>query len=131
MWFYRDVLASIVGRLNAAPRRHPRRSACRRQLAENPRDRVSGFRVLQLMPGIGATTAKGILEQLEATAGAASLADVRVPPRTAEPWAGFVPLLELFQRGTAGWPAEIEAVRLWYEPHLERRYEDEAVRPAT
>ena len=32
------------------------------------------------------------------------------------------------QRGTAGWPAEIEAVRLRYEPHLERRYEDAAVR---
>ena len=25
------------------------------RFAENPRDRVSGFRVLQLMPGIGAT----------------------------------------------------------------------------
>ena len=35
------------------------------RFAENPRDRVSGFRVLQLMPGIGATTAEGILDQLE------------------------------------------------------------------
>ena len=35
------------------------------------------------------------------------------------------------QRGTAGWPAEIEAARLWYEPHLERRYEEPRSAPAT
>ena len=98
------------------------------RFAENPRDRVSGFRVLQLMPGIGEATAEGILDQLETMAGAASLAEVRVPPRAAEHWAAFVQLFELLQRGTAGWPAEIEAARLWYEPHLERRYEDAAVR---
>ena len=98
------------------------------RFAENPRDRVSGFRVLQLMPGIGATTAEGILDQLETMAGDASLAEVRVPPRAAEHWAALVQLLELLRRGTAGWPAEIEAARLWHEPHLERRYEDAAVR---
>ena len=80
---------------------------------------MSGFRVLQLMPGIGATTAEGILDQLEITIGDASLAEVRVPPRAAEHWAAFVQVFERLQRGTAGWPAEIEAVRLWYEPHLE------------
>ena len=37
-------------------------------------------------------------------------------------------LFELLQRGTAGWPAEIEAARLWYEPHLERLHEDAGVR---
>ena len=83
------------------------------RFAENPRDRVSGFRVLQLMPGIGEVTAEDILDQLETMAGAASLAEVRVPPRAAEQWAAFVQLFELLQRGTDGWPAEIEAVRLW------------------
>ena len=65
------------------------------RFAENPRDRVSGFRVLQLMPGIGATTAEGILDRLDAMAGAAPLGDLRVPPRAAEPWAAFVQLFEL------------------------------------
>ena len=32
-------------------------------------------------------------------AGAASLAEVRVPPRAAEHWAAFVQLFELLQRG--------------------------------
>ena len=42
------------------------------RFAENPRDRVSGFRVLQLMQGIGAVTAEAILDQVETMAGAAS-----------------------------------------------------------
>ena len=33
------------------------------RFADNPRDRVSGFRVLQLMPGIGPATAEGILDR--------------------------------------------------------------------
>ena len=98
------------------------------RFAENPRDRVSGFRVLQLMPGIGATTAEGILDRFEAMAGAASLGDLRVPLTGRRAWAAFVPLFELLQRGRAGWPAEIEAARLWYEPHLERLHEDAGVR---
>ena len=89
---------------------------------------MSGFRVLQLMPGIGATTAEGILDRLDAMAGTASLGDFRVPPRAAEPWAAFVQLFELLQRGRAGWPTEIEVARLWYEPHLERLHEDAGVR---
>ena len=34
------------------------------RFAENPRDRVSGFRVLQLLPGIGPATAADILDRL-------------------------------------------------------------------
>jgi DNA helicase-2/ATP-dependent DNA helicase PcrA len=30
----------------------------------------------------------------------------------------------------AGWPAEVEAVRQWYEPHLERIHDDGAARKA-
>ena len=32
--------------------------------------------------------------------------------------------------GKAGWPAEIEHARRWYEPHLERIHEDASVRQA-
>ena len=34
----------------------------------------------------------------------------------------------LVQTKAAGWPAEIEHVCHWYEPHLERQYEDAGVR---
>jgi DNA helicase-2/ATP-dependent DNA helicase PcrA len=99
------------------------------RFADNPRDRVSGFRVLQLMPGIGPATAEDILTGLDTAAGAAAaLAAVCAPRQSAEHWSAFVQLFELLRRGTAGWPAEIGAVRSWYEPHLERLYEDAAVR---
>ena len=38
------------------------------RFAENPRDRVAGFRVIQLMPGIGPATAAKALDQIAATA---------------------------------------------------------------
>jgi DNA helicase II / ATP-dependent DNA helicase PcrA len=42
----------------------------------------------------------------------------------------FVNLLQRLQRGGAGWPAEMEYARRWYEPHLERIHEDAAMRHA-
>src|SRR5207248_11193709 len=46
-------------------------------------------------------------------------------------WAGFVATLQQLRPGSgSGWPAEIECVRLWYEPHLERMHEDASVRLA-
>ena len=38
---------------------------------ENPNDRVAGFRVLKLLPGIGPTTAAKVQDQVEAAAGTA------------------------------------------------------------
>ena len=34
------------------------------RFAENPRDRVAGFRLLQLMPGVGPTTAQRVLDRM-------------------------------------------------------------------
>ena len=65
---------------------------------------MSGFRVLQLMPGIGEVTAEDILDQLDTMAGAASLADVRMS-RGAEHWADFARLFDLLRAGTMGWPS--------------------------
>ena len=46
------------------------------RFAENPRDRVAGSRVLELLPGIGEATAESILASLDAASGeAAALAD--------------------------------------------------------
>ena len=37
-------------------------------------------------------------------------------------------MFALLRRGAAGWPAEIEAARVWYAPYLEEIHEDAAVR---
>ncbi len=101
------------------------------RLAQNPTDRVAGFRVLQFLPGIGPGTAGRIMEAMRGSLDPAlALPGFRVPQRAALDWPGFVELYGTLRRGAAGWPAELAAVRLWYEPQLERLHEDAAVRRA-
>src|SRR5690606_38182125 len=44
-------------------------------------------------------------------------------------WQGFVELFSSL-RSRSGWPSDLEHVRLWYEPHLERIHEDATMRRA-
>jgi DNA helicase-2/ATP-dependent DNA helicase PcrA len=101
------------------------------RFAENPRDRVAGFRVLQLLPGIGPSAATTIVESmasaLDETMG---LARYRPPQRAADDWPGFVDMFSQLRAGSGKWPADLEQVRLWYEPHLERMHEDATTRRA-
>jgi DNA helicase-2/ATP-dependent DNA helicase PcrA len=99
------------------------------RFAENPRDRVAGFRVTQLLPGIGPANAAKILDRLAAPDPAAMLVTY-APPRASAEWKDFVSLFDALFRRVAGWPAELEQVRRWYEPHLERLHDDAAVRAA-
>jgi DNA helicase-2/ATP-dependent DNA helicase PcrA len=96
--------------------------------AENPRDRVAGFRVLQLLPGVGPATASGILDRGADVMGA--LAETPTPGRAGSDWTAFAALMGRLARRTAGWPAEIAELRSWYEPHLERIHDDAAMRLA-
>jgi DNA helicase-2/ATP-dependent DNA helicase PcrA len=100
--------------------------ACLR-FAENLRDRVAGFRVLQLLPGIGPAKAGHILD---AGADANALAELRAPGVERAEWQAFAEMMRHLALRLAAWPAEIEAVRRWYEPHLERRHEDAPSRKA-
>ncbi|WP_184006295.1 MULTISPECIES: ATP-dependent helicase [unclassified Paraburkholderia] len=106
--------------------------------AENPRDRVAGFRVVQLLPGVGPATAAKVLDDIVAradggdpvsTAGSV-LAAFAAPARTQEDWHPFVKLMSSVYDRQTPWPAEFEMVRRWYEPHLERNHEDAAIRHA-
>ena len=52
------------------------------RFVENPRDRVAGFRLMQLMQGVGPTSAQRVLEHMAASADPiASLVDAPSPPR--------------------------------------------------
>jgi DNA helicase-2/ATP-dependent DNA helicase PcrA len=98
------------------------------RFVENPRDRMSGFRLLQLLPGIGPTSAGNLLDKISANAEPlAGLAAQPAPPKAREDWKAFAGLVDrLSQR--PGWPVEMEFARTWYEPHLERIHEDARVR---
>jgi DNA helicase-2/ATP-dependent DNA helicase PcrA len=97
--------------------------------AENLRDRVSGFRVIQLLPGAGPATAARLLDRLtETNHPLEALAGFQPPKACAEDWLGFADTLRLVRGNAAGWPTELELVCRWYKPHLERLYEDSRTR---
>jgi DNA helicase-2/ATP-dependent DNA helicase PcrA len=95
--------------------------------AENPRDRVAGFRVLQLLPGIGPGIAGKVLDTLnDAPRPFDALAALPAPARS-EGWEGLVEVaVDLSQ--SRDWPTAFSRARLWYEPILEEAHEDAAVR---
>ncbi len=101
------------------------------RLAENPGDRVAGFRVLQLMPGIGPTTAGRLLESIaERLEPCEVIREFRPPAATQEDWPAFVDLFVRLRSSQASWPADLGDVRAWYEPHLERLHADAQIRRA-
>jgi DNA helicase-2/ATP-dependent DNA helicase PcrA len=99
--------------------------------ARNPRDRVSGFRAIQLVAGIGPKTATRVLDHMmSAPPGCALLAEQPVPPGTEDSWLEFVTLREALASSRAAWPAPLEQACRWYEAQLERFFEDARVRLA-
>jgi DNA helicase-2/ATP-dependent DNA helicase PcrA len=78
------------------------------RFAQNPRDRVAGFRLMQLIPGVGPSSAHHILEQMAGQADPLSaLSDIPAPPRAGEDWNAFVETLQQLQTGGAGCPRKV------------------------
>src|SRR4051812_11282101 len=101
------------------------------RLAENPRDRVAAFRALQLLPGIGPTSAGRLLDCIgQGHELCAALRGFRPPAAAQADWPAFTGLMERLRSGQSTWPGDMDAARLWYEPHLERLHADARVRRA-
>lgn len=101
------------------------------RFAQNPRDRVAGFRLLKMIPGIGSQTAGRILDAITADPEPLmALAEIPAPPKSGKDWLSFLKLLEGLRKAGAGWPADIAQARDWYEPHLDRIHEDAETRKA-
>jgi DNA helicase II / ATP-dependent DNA helicase PcrA len=101
------------------------------RFVENPRDRVAGFRILQLLPGVGPTSAQRALDAMAHHVDPiGALARTAPPPRAGEGWTDLVETLQQLRSGKTGWPAEIGRARLWYIPHLERMHEEPSARHA-
>jgi DNA helicase-2/ATP-dependent DNA helicase PcrA len=99
--------------------------------SENPRDRVAGFRVLQMLPGIGPASAGKLLDAMATGPDPVwALREIPTPQRAGEAWTGLVELIGKLAQGDAGWPAELSYARMWYEPLMEQVYEDAQVRIA-
>src|SRR5215469_5388527 len=64
--------------------------------AENARDRVAGFRVIQLLPGVGPATAARVLDRVaEAQDVLQAILDFDPPTAAAEAWSPFVQMIRV------------------------------------
>ena len=77
--------------------------------ADNPKQRLSGFRILKLLPGIGPNIAMKALDFLELNQFQFSaLEDFTPPPASSEIWNSLVELLASIQKESSVWPAQME-----------------------
>ncbi len=99
------------------------------RFAANPRDRVAGFRVAQLLPGIGPGNAEKIVVAAAADDGFATLAELSPPAKAREAFGEFVALLARLAHG-APWPSDLGEAIAWRRASLEESYDNAATRAA-
>ncbi len=97
--------------------------------ADNPRNRLAGFRVLQLLPGMGPAHSQRCLDEIGRTGAPwPALAAWTAPPAARADWPALARLMATLAAPSSAWPGQVEHVRDWFRPHLERRYDAAAVR---
>src|SRR6185436_12304389 len=101
--------------------------------AENPRDGLAGFRVAQLLPGMGPALGERLCTAVATGAelGIAGALATFSPPNASQPhWPAFIELYRRLCDAATPWPGQLGQVRRFYEPHLERLYDDARLRLA-
>jgi len=126
----REIPFVKFGGLKFLEAAHVKDVLCVLRWAENPRSRMAGYRVVRLLPGAGPATAARLLDSMDAAPDPIA-ALTRFPPASpaASDWNELVQLVTTLRRSPA-WPADMEQVTRWYEPHLQRIYEDTHTRRA-
>jgi len=96
------------------------------RVLENPRDDVSWYRLLRLLPGVGDATAKAAVDALNAHAWEPmAIGSVRAPARARPGLHALAALLDGMRRVNTHAPAEaIRLVRQLYDPILAATYDD-------
>src|SRR5690606_32930580 len=99
--------------------------------AENPRGRLAGFRVAQLLPGIGPAIAGRLMDALaEAADPLAALSDFNPGAAARGDWQAFAHTYAALRAPGLQWPGDLDLALRWYAPQLERLYDDARVRKA-
>ncbi len=92
--------------------------------ADNPRNVLAAFRVLQLLPGMGPAHAQRIIvEMAQAGGGLALLKDIKKPAGALNDMAKLAKLMATLSEPQRPWPGQVRLVRDWYLPHMERIHE--------
>jgi DNA helicase-2/ATP-dependent DNA helicase PcrA len=97
------------------------------RVIENPRDEVSWFRLLQLLPGIGETTARSVIGSMAESAWALEAFErFQPPPRARQAHARLAELLTQLRLRPSGGnevASDIARVRVLYDDILRERYD--------
>jgi len=88
--------------------------------ADNPRNRVAAWRALQILPGVGPAGAERIFTGFEARG--FSWEGLRTSSDETDQ------LLKHLGDSATPWEGQVQRVREWYEPHLERLHDSAQVR---
>jgi len=131
----RDIPFHKYGGLKFVEAAHVKDLMAFLRLAENPRDVVSGMRLLALLPGIGPKKAQQLMETLaggEESAGGPLGRDegfaawkTWTPPAAAQRlWPELVDLLTRLAGSKQELTAQVHEVRLFYTPLLEQLYDN-------
>jgi DNA helicase-2/ATP-dependent DNA helicase PcrA len=92
--------------------------------ADNPRNTIAAFRVLQLLPGMGPVNARKIIDYFEAqNYSFEALKTFTVPQDQGVNWRKLTELFVALADPQRQWPGQVHLVRDWYRPHFERIYE--------
>ncbi|MES2525394.1 MAG: ATP-dependent helicase [Gemmatimonadota bacterium] len=101
------------------------------RVLENPRDEVSWYRILRLLPGVGDATARSAIEALTAHAWAPmAIGSVRAPSRARPGLLAIGAMLDGMRRaheareGTTPPSESIRLIRQFYDPILTATYDD-------
>jgi DNA helicase-2/ATP-dependent DNA helicase PcrA len=92
--------------------------------ADNPRNLLAGFRVLQLLPGMGPANAKRALDHFVSKNFLWAGFENFEPPADAKiAWKRFLDLFNALGEPNREWRGQINMIREWYRPLMERLYE--------
>jgi DNA helicase-2/ATP-dependent DNA helicase PcrA len=92
--------------------------------ADNPRNTLAAFRVLQLLPGMGPVNARWTVDALgEAGGSIKALRNIKVPSQSERDFLRLAELMEKLGEPGRPWPGQMRLVREWYQPHLERMFD--------
>ena len=97
--------------------------------ADNPRNSIAAFRVLQLLPGMGPVHAgRCVAHVADAGFALSSLGGFAPPPGARDAWPAFADLMAGLGDPRQPWPGQVGRARQWYQPLLESLYEAAGVR---
>ncbi len=99
------------------------------RFAANPRDRIAGFRVAQLLPGIGPASAEKIVAAAAVDESFATLAAWQAPSRARAAFDDFAALMQRLAAASP-WPSDLGEAIAWRQATLAETYDDVAARSA-